>query len=125
MFHATWVYSGSMNIGRIASAFMIIALMLGNGLQASQMSGCMEDVPAMTTVNASQVDAERQCDHTGQAPAHVVTICHGICVAPIISVQVVQFSMPGVAFVAPLGAMEWRDTTSSPEPHPPKPITHI
>jgi len=126
-----------MKIGRILSTFMIVVLVLATGLRAGPMAGCMEDAPAMgmsdvmDMTNAvgmaddSQASAERTCDDTGKAKADVVTICHGICVAPMMPVDVVQPYVTATIFSTLPGMMEWHDTTVSPDPHPPRLTSHI
>jgi hypothetical protein len=114
-----------MNTGRILSAFMIVVLTLGTGLQAEQMVGCMYNAPAMSMAADSGADAERNCDQTGKALVDTVNICHGFCMAPMISVEVAQPYAPAAIFAALHEAIEWRDTTSAPDPHPPKPTSHI
>lgn len=122
---------------KVLSAFMIIVLVLATGLRAGPTAGCMEDAPAMgmsdvtgmTTAvgmaDDSQTDAERTCDDTGKASTDAVTICHGVCVAPMMAVDIVQTYATPMMFAALPGVMEWRDTTVSPDPHPPRLISHI
>lgn len=126
-----------MKIGHALSAFMIVVLMLATGLRAGPMAGCMEDVPAMgmsdvmgmtnamDMADDSPADAKRTCDETGKAKTDAATICHGICVAPMMPVDVVQPYVTVTILAASPGVMAWRDTTVSPDPHPPRLISHI
>jgi hypothetical protein len=122
-----------MNIGRMLSALMIIVLVLATGLRAGPMAGCMTDAPEMAMADAdamsmgddATVNALRTCDETGKAKADAATICHGICMSPMISVDIVRPYTATTVFAAMSGVMAWHDTASSPDPHPPRPTSHI
>lgn len=121
---------GVMIIGRILSILAIVALTLGTAVQAGGMAGCIESAPAMgmsmSAAVDSQPDVERHCDDNGKAMSHTAAACHGtLCMAPLMPVETAQLYVPGITFAPLQRGAEWHDTAFSPDPHPPKPTSHI
>jgi hypothetical protein len=115
-----------MKIGRMLSLLMIVALALGAGIQAGPMAGCTDAPSVMGMADTPAAGAERHCGDMGQAPSGAGMACHGLCMASLIP--------PGIArahgtltatFVVPHESAVWRDRAVSPDPHPPRAVSHI
>jgi hypothetical protein len=110
---------------RMLSVFMIVLLTLGSGIQAGPIAGCMDHAPMMGMADNVPADAERHCDETGRASVDAGMSCHGICMAPLVLPDIARAHVAAARIVVPHQSVAWRDTAFSPDPHPPRPISHI